>query len=382
LQLVGFIPSPILTLPKAEALTACSASAAAQNSLKITPTHGSAFYIDSGVSPKLDAGYVGYRVVNLAGTAKTGLWVELSNFAGGKISLANPEDKYYQLDNLGSSGSTTETSTAYLLLKASGSSASAQTHDVKIWDRRPDLAGAVNLYGCTFTFSAVKETIKAAANKLDDPGAAGTDFDNNTNAIDVSTTTPELGQNITITIEGVTGQIGQGAAPDNDLIWLTPAAVSSWPTRALRLIDSSIQFVGNPNTAWSSQTKVTYNDVLMITGANGLNGVDSSRYVATFTFRVVGIPSSSVLAVPLAFIASGTQTKHTDTTATGGTRTLTFTAPTINYTLSKVVTSNSSLETTTVGGATYVKVPYQLTVTSSSSTQTNIDELVDTPPSG
>ena len=253
LQVLVVIPTQILFSNTAKAFGACSSTAAAQNSLKVTPTHGSAFYIDSGVSPKLDAGYVGYRVVNQSASAKNGLWVSLSNFQGGKMALANPVDQYYRLDNLGASGSNSETSTAYILLKAFGGTTAAQTHDVKVFDRRPDLNGAQALYQCTFTFSKVKETIKASANKLEDAGTNATDFDTNATAIDISSTAAELGQNITMTIEGVTGQIGQGGAPDYDVFWVTPAALSSWPTAALRLIDSSITFVKNDNTSWSWQ---------------------------------------------------------------------------------------------------------------------------------
>lgn len=71
------------------------------------------------------------------------------------------------LPNISASGS----QVAYFLLKASGASAAAQTHDVAIYDRRPDLSGATSLLSCTYTFLTVSETIKASANKVDDNGA-------------------------------------------------------------------------------------------------------------------------------------------------------------------------------------------------------------------
>ena len=58
----------LTSIPVANAV-ACSSSAAAQNSLKVTPSHGAAFYIDSGVTPKLDAGYVGYIVTNTSASS-------------------------------------------------------------------------------------------------------------------------------------------------------------------------------------------------------------------------------------------------------------------------------------------------------------------------
>ena len=360
---------------------ACSTSAAAQNNIRVTPSHGNAFYIDSGVTPKLDAGYVGYIVTNTSGSTVKNYWVELSSFTGGVISLANPDDKYMELDNMGAAGSGSESATAYVLLKATNATSSAQTHTVKVWNKRPDLNGASALYECTYTFSSVKETIKAASNKVIDNGInASKDYDTNNTAIDVSDTTPELGQNITISVEGETGNIGQGGSPDNDVIWLTPAAISSWPTRSLKLIDVTVTFEGDNDWSNTSNRK-TYNDRLLISGANGLTNVDQSLYVATYTFRVIGNPGSNVMAVPVAQIASGTQMKHTNTDASAAKATLSFSTVAINYNLAKTVTSNSNLETTTVGGTTYLKVPYQLKITSTSSTQTTVDEIVDVPPS-
>ena len=118
------------------------------------------------------------------------------------------------------------------------------------------------------------------------------------------------------------------------------------------------------------------------TGGNRLTNVDQSGYVARYTFRVIGNPGSSVSIVPVAQIASGTQMKHSDTTASGATATLSFSTVAINYSLAKRTTSNSNLETTTVAGTTYLKVPYELKLTSTSTTATFVDEIVDTPQSG
>ena len=377
--LIPLLLFQITSVAPANAVT-CSSSASAQNSLRVTPSHGNAFYIDSGITPKLDAGYVGYVVTNTAATSKKGYWVELSSFTGGAISLANPDDKYMELETLGATGSGTESSTAYILLKATSATSSAQSHIVKVWDKRPDLNGATALYSCTYSFSSVKETIKASSNKVSNNGNTSGNFGSTPSAIEVSDTTPELGQSITITVEGETGQIGLGASPDYDSIWLTPAAVSTWPTRSLKLTDVTVTFEGDAN--WNNDSnRKTYNDQLLITNTNRLPSVDQSLYVARYTFVVIGNPGSSVKAVPVAQIASGTRMKHTNTQDAGAIATLNFSTVSINYNLNKTVTSNSNLETTTVAGTTYLKVPYRLTVTSTSSTQTSIDELVDIPPS-
>jgi hypothetical protein len=379
------------------AVAACSSTAAAQNGVSVAPSHGQAFYIDTGASPKLDAGYIGYRVTNSTGSSQSNLWTEVSSFTGGDLGLANSLDNYRQVSTL-SNGST---AASYFLLKANSATTTPQTHRVKVWNGRPDLPTSSVLYDCLYTFSAVKETIKAAANKVADTGY-GT-----TAAIEVSNTSPTLGQTVTITVEGQTGTIGAGSAPDGSIVWLTPAAVSSWPTRSLRLENVSATFERNTNASkkWTvNGDQVTYTNQLLITnaqnclkqGANasctGGTGSTSAEYRATYTFRVVGIPTSSVQAVPVAQIASGTQIKHADTTATGATVNLNFASVSINASLTKNVTSTTGLSTVTctsscivpggTNGTTYTAVPYRLTAASTNSTTVALDEIVDQPQTG
>src|SRR5688572_3154915 len=76
---------------------ACSSGAAAQNGITVVPSHGSVFYIDTGVTPALDAGYIGYRVTNGTGSSQSDLWTEVSSFTGGKLGLNNALDSKLQL---------------------------------------------------------------------------------------------------------------------------------------------------------------------------------------------------------------------------------------------------------------------------------------------
>ncbi|HSX05873.1 MAG TPA: hypothetical protein VLF69_05360 [Candidatus Saccharimonadales bacterium] len=381
----------------AATVAACSAAAAAQNGISVAPSHGQAFYIDTGASPKLDAGYIGYRVTNSTGSAQSDLWTEVGSFTGGDLQLANSLDNYRQIPTL-TNGST---AASYFLLKANSATTTPQTHRVKVWNGRPDLPTSSVLYDCLYTFSAVKETIKAAANKVADTGY-GT-----TAAIEVSNSSPTLGQTVTISVEGQTGTIGAGSAPDGSIVWLTPAAVSSWPTRSLRLESVSVTFERNTNASkkWTiNGDQVTYTNQLLITnaqnclkqGANasctGGTGSTSAEYRAMYTFRVVGIPTSSVQAVPVAQIASGTQIKHADTTATGATVNLNFSSVSINASLTKNVTATTGLTTVTcssscvvpggTNGTTYTAVPYRLTASSTNSTAVALDEIVDQPQTG
>jgi hypothetical protein len=362
----------------ASAAVACSAAAAAQNGISVSPSHGQAFYIDTGVTPRIDAGYVGYRVTNATGSTQTSLWTTVTDFTGGVVSLVNPLDSEMRLPTLANNA----TGVSYFMLKASAATTASQKHTVRVYDRRPDLAGATKLYECDYTFSRVKETIKAAANKLEDTGY-GT-----TAAIEVSDTTPELGQTVSVTAEGATGTIGAGSTPDLDIVWLSPAAYSTWPTRALRLESVSVTFDANKNFS-NTNDETTYTNQLLISGATSASNVQTSAYRATYTFRVIGQPSSTVKVFPLAQISSGTQVKHTDQS---GAIDVTFGALAVNAALTKGVTATSGLTVITCGssctvpgglsGMTYVAVPYRLTGTSTTATTLNIDEFVDKPENG
>ena len=343
------------------------------NNLRIAASHGKAFYIDSSINPKIDAGYVGYQIYNNSGSTKTGLWLKLSDFVGGKVGISNIEDQYMQIDDIANN----DTKTVYVLLKASGVTTTEQSHLVEIFNKRPDLTGASKQTSCRYAFSAVKETIKASANKLENNGGSAI-----TTGVEVSKNTVTLGETITVTVEGAPGQIGKGAAPDYDTIYLTPAGISSWPTRALKLIKVDIKFDRN-DSGWAIDPQ--YVDRLIISSANGLDEVDMGSYVVRYTFQVIGNPGSSVRVAPVAQIASGTQMKHTDLGAFGST-TITFSSFTIPQTIQKGITSSTNLETgtaSTIAGATagltYVAIPYVETITSTSSSTFTIDEIVDKP---
>ncbi len=396
--ILGLFAHLNLPQPAAATAAACSTGAAAQNGIAVAPSHGQAFYIDTGASPKLDAGYIGYRVTNSTGSTQGDLWTTVNGFTGGVLGLANSLDRYQQVATLAN----TSTAASYFLLKANAATATPQTHHVQVWNGRPDLPASNLLYECVYTFSAVKETIKAAANKVTDTGYGAAA------AIEVSNTAPELGQSITVSVEGQTGTIGAGAAPDGSIVWLTPAAVSSWPTRALRLTNVSVTFERNTNASkkWTvNGDPVTYANQLIITNANnclqqganintctGGTGSTSAEYRAFYTFQVVGIPSSTVQAVPVSQIASGTQIKHADTTATGATLNINFSGVGIHASLTKSVTQTTGLTVVTCGGscsvpggingATYAAVPYRLTGSSSSATTVSMDEIIDQPGTG
>lgn len=298
----------IVVAAPAKAAPACASGATATVSgvtYTVSPSHGQVFYIDTGVTPRLDAAYVGYNIQTSAN--KSNIWVKLSSFTGGQVTLANGDSNALQQISTITSGAA-NAKTAYFLLKASGTtSASAQTHNVTVYDGNPN-RGGTELYSCDFTFTNVRETIKAAANKVQ--------------TISVPAANPNLGSLVTIVVTGTTGNPGAGASPDGDVMWVSPAAYSTWPTSALRLESTSI-IMDQDGDFSSTSDQVTTTDKLLITGMNGnyfssLPGggtkkvTSATQYRATYNFRVIGSASSAVRVAPVAQISSGTQMKHSD----------------------------------------------------------------------
>lgn len=366
------------TAPASATLATCAAGSAAQNSITVEPSHASVFYIDSGVTPRIDASYVGYQIANTTANPMKGYWLSLTNFVGGQVVLANSSDQYMQIPDIAGN----ETETVYFLLKASASTKIAQSHDVKIFNKRPDSAGSTNLYGCTYSFKKVAETIKAAANKplsttVGTVGAIGTTFK--------------------VTIEGATGTIGQGNPDVGRILYFTPAAYSSFPTRAFRL--EKVALAVTEENSFNNNTDYRfYNDRLLVTptirpdsaagvsfsvgnAVTTLDGlVGKRRYKNEYTFRILSSAPSTTIS-PIAQISSGTQIKHTAIDGSG-TGTINASLSTVSASITKQINSTSyaSYPVATIGGNSYNEVPYKVTISSTSNSVT--DEIVDTPPSG
>lgn len=127
---VPLLVGGVLVASAGPALAVVGCGGAAQNGLTITPAHDTTFYADLGSS--FDAAYLGYQITN-SGASRTNLWVTVGSFAGGSVTLAD---------------------------------ATAQTHTVTVYDRRPDLTGATALATCQFSFTSVTGAIEANANKV------------------------------------------------------------------------------------------------------------------------------------------------------------------------------------------------------------------------
>lgn len=363
------------TAPASATLATCAPGSSAQNSITVEPSHPTVMYIDSGMNPRVDAAYIGYRISNRTGSTMKGYWASFDNFTGGVVSLANPLDKYIDIPEIANN----ETKTVYVLVKATGSTRSVQAHDFKIFDEYPSAATAQNKYACNFAFAKVAETIKAAANKPTSTTVTGS----------LST----IGTTFQVTSTGATGTIGAGNPDVGRILWFTPAAYSTFPTRAFRL-ESVVLRVSDKSNLTSGNLRVYKERTFVKTSTNPdsdstvsgelltLDDLVGKRfYENVYTFRIIDAASTAI--VPVAQISSGTQIKHS-VIDSNGTVTINASSATIPATISKALesTNYASFPTATIGGTSYIEVPYKITLGTTSSTAINADKIVDVPASG
>lgn len=362
---LGALPalSPLVQSPSASAASSdiCGVNDA-EAALTVEPSHGKIFYIDSSAGQAVDAAYLGYRITAVSAT--TNVWVEVTDFTGGSVSLANSRDSASSLGDLAKD----TTDTAFFLVKAFAPTTRAQSHLVTVYSGKPGVGTPTTLFTCTFSFSAVKETIKANANKV--TGISSSRVSGQT-----------LGSTFTLTVLGETGTIGSGtSSPDKDMMWISPVARSSWPSTALRLESTRLRVAGNSNNLAACSNASTcrqFNDQLIVNNlrsvasAVGTGGSNKLSYQAVYTFRIVGKADSAVALIPVAQISSGTQIKHTNIPPSPPT------IDTEDVTISAATTKTVSPLAVQVAPQTHLT--YTVTVANSGSQAIGVDQIVDTP---
>jgi hypothetical protein len=359
---VGFeTQAPLVPAEAATPTVECKGTTNA-NSVEVTPSHGKGFYIDTGQGQNINAAYVGYRIKNTKATAISDLWVKLDGFEDDVIQLAHPNDELNQIGPV-SAGATVP---AFFLLRADRSTTAPQTHNVRVYEGNPSLEGSTELYSCFYTFTRVRETIKAAANKVE--------------SISSAPAVVQIGSNLVVTHKGLTGVIGAGGTPDGSIVWLSPASNASWPTRAFKLISTSVTFY--QTKSFSGQNEAFQNQ-LLIPNASGILGQQRpSSYEATYTFKIIGRAPATV--APVAQIASGTQIKHTDMSGfynTDGTAKFSVSSATaeVKLTTSKDLQKNPTTATAVRAASSNVEIDYEVTlVNSDTANALSVDKIVDT----
>jgi hypothetical protein len=267
------------------------------------------------------------------------------------------------------------------LIKASATTTVDQSHTIQIYSGDPSLGGTLS-ETCTFTFTAVVATIAASSNKV--------------TSVSTSNANPKLGELLTITTLGETGQIGNGDnSGDRDLIWFSPSVFSNFPSTALRLESTSIQINftsgvtnsgGNACSVYTSGSSYTYTDQLFI--GDAIDCHNQTTYSATFNFRVIGRAATTFSLQPVAQISSGAKYKHT---SLAGSASLTIDVTNVSAAITVDKSANtiglpSPVDGSTfsggVSGRNYILVPYKIRATSNSATITNLDKVLDDYPVG
>lgn len=347
--------------PLNTAAVCSTTNATDQNKITVSPSHGKVFYIDSGQGQNIDSGYVGYKITNTHSSSQANLYVKLDTFTGGVLGLADIDDASQTVGS--GTLSSNASATAFFMLKAPNSTTSAQSHVVHVYQRDTTTGNSTELYRCTYTFSGVSETIKAAANKVDTLTSAAVG-------------TAIIGGQLEITVTGKTGQVGQGTALDKYMMWMSPAARSSWPTSALRLVNTNVKFQNLNGSNCGSQYG-EFNDVLQVkhtdflTTQNQNNFKGASCYIAKYTFTILGAVKNVQIA-PVAQISSGTQIKHTDMS------TLPFVNVDTSTATITAAATKTAATTATVDGS-YATFTYTISVSNSGSSAITVDEIRDTP---
>ncbi|TNF24739.1 MAG: hypothetical protein EP329_24445, partial [Deltaproteobacteria bacterium] len=227
--------------------------------------------------PLTDA-YAAYLVTNDDGVDYGDVFVTVDGFAGPMIGLSSHENGVVHLGPLASG----DAKTVFVYLHSNGTT-TGEDHVVTVFDGPPAVASVLGAQ--SFTLSS-EETIKANANKV--------------NVVSYFPDAPVVGAVFDLVVDGDTGTLGD--VPGLGRIFMaTAAAHPDFPVHAFRLIGSRITFTGGNNDV--------IDDTLVYFPASPAN----THYVATYTFRIVDVRSDLTPVSPVAYIASGTQVKHTAT---------------------------------------------------------------------
>ena len=336
--------------------------------ITITPLQGRAFYVDP--KNKIDATYIGYKISNTSASSIQGLWIELRDFRNATtpatpsvLRLANPSDSLQPVGDLAGNSSTY----VYFLINATALSAETQAHDVRIYNSFPT-ASSSTTRTCYFTFDKVIRVLAASANKVTSVTLTGT---------------PKVGNTISIAISGQTGQSGSGSAsPDGDIMWISGASTSSWPTTALRLESVTTSVKCKKSGSTDTYANKLLIDNISVACPGNKPFTSATTYTSTFVFRVLGGATSDPVITPVANISSGTQIKHTG--AYPNPTTVPLTSVSLTATAVKSIPAGQTYTRVTgvsiSKSATYYReVQYKILL--SDTVASSVDKIIDDPDS-
>lgn len=343
--------------------------------IKVEPVFARKMYADFRAG--YDAMYIAYQITNTTGATLTNAWITLDGWeASSVVSPASIRETEQRIPSLANKATTTK----YFLVKASAYSEANQSHTVRVWTGG---YRATESLTCTSTIEGVQRSISARANKI----------------TSIESTTPVLGGQMTITVAGAPGTVGQGSSPDNDIMTMSPTNYSSWPSGALRLSkvsatitttqqkfdDCGVTNGGGLKEKDGNIRRVTFENLLVLKEFQKCAS-NKGAYTITYTFDVVGAPRTNPAIVPVSDISSGTQIKYT-----GGypstTEEVAFSDTTVPTSVSQATVTKDYVNGSAKfkpGDTTRLLLDYRITATlpSDPTPSLTLDELLDNAPPG
>jgi hypothetical protein len=353
----GSSQSEILSLETGKDLSAITAvidadtaTARVGSNFEVTANHPTEFPVDFSRNPSTDLLFASYTVKNITGVTLPSVWVELKDFVGGSVGLADPGTSSLFLGALAAG----QSKTVYFPLKASFATEVDQQHVVSITPGEPgtNAAGAPDV--ARFVFDSVAQATSG--------GAATSEITD----IRFNTSAPTLGGEFRVTVNGTVGEIEAGES-----VYLSPATNSSFPSDSLRLESTTITF---PNLTPTADCPAIITGDLLLSN----ECYSEQQFEAVFGYRVVDTPTSNFAVSPS--VATGGSAGFTTNDPSDTTPVLVNLRPQDTTTVTPSVTTTSPTAVSQ-NGVDYREVEFSIDVDSTSIRSSELDRvLVDLGP--
>lgn len=299
--------------------------------------------------------YAAYEIALSAGEAdQPDVWVTLGGFTGTNMGIAASETatdatRTTALAHVGALTSAAPKKTVFFYLTVNSTATGTTNHTVRVFG---NAARTNQLLSQTYSLTTTS-IISAQANKVVCAGPLPLVYDSRGNCTG-TTAVAQVGGTIVLRAVGDTGTIGSLAN-----LYFRPATNAAWPANKFQLIGSTVTLSGGNSG--------TYTNTLSIP----ITSTTTTRYVADYTFRVMGSTDSTTAVSPVSDIPSGTQVKYSD--LSGGSL---IPIPKASNHLSITKTAN----VTTLENAG--QVTYTVRLTNSGTQTISTDLFTDTLPGG
>ncbi|MFM9181511.1 MAG: Ig-like domain-containing protein, partial [Phycisphaerales bacterium] len=330
-------------------ITTVSNVKASGNNAVASPLSELTLVVSNNTPSTLNSQYLGFKVANDS-TARSDLWITISNVAGGSATLAPTEDGVAHVGALAANASTF----VYFYFRSSAVTTTDTTFRINAFEGPPTAGGttidldtsSANTWAAA-TIMQVVGTQNASANKV----LSGY----------ISPAAPVLGATFQVVVNGDTGQLKQSG----DVVF-TPAFGSTWDASKFELVSTRIKF---------DTDNATYNNQLAFladtnAGTNQIRKAGQT-YTATYTFRAVDQTSANVRATPVGALQSGNLLKYTNASS------LALIPPIQPVTNSFVIDARVSPALSSTGRLTYT-----LTLQNTSTRTLSVDTISDVLPAG